>query len=74
MRRRAMRFLDVQSPFFRPLWLRVVTTAACIGWAIFELLTGGMFWAILFGAAGAYLAWQFFVAFDPPPDEDADDP
>ncbi len=62
--------LDPQDPFYRPLWLRVAIVAACLGWAVFELLSGGPFWAMLFGAAGLYAAYQFFVVFDPQdPDE-----
>ena len=58
-------WLDVQSPVLRPLWLRVVIVALCLGWALFELSGGAVFWSILFGAAGLYLGYQFFVVFDP---------
>ncbi len=62
----ARRFFDVQHPMFRPLWLRVVIVAVALGWALFELLVAqSPFWAILFGAAGAFLAYEFFIAFDP---------
>ena len=60
-----MNFFDVQKPMFRPLWLRLVIVVFCDGWALFELWGGSVFWAILFGAAGAYLTYQFFVVFDP---------
>jgi len=56
---------DVQSPIFRPLWLRAVIVVVLIGWALVELSGGAVFWAILFGAAGIYLGYQFFVVFDP---------
>ncbi len=62
--RRRMDFLDVRTPFFRPLWRRVVAVALCLGWALYEISTGAVFWSILFGAAGLHLAWQFFVIFD----------
>ena len=65
-----MSFLDVQLPFFRPLWRRVITTAVCLAWAAVELLSGALMWAIIFGAAGFYLAWQFFVVFSPPSETD----
>ena len=65
-----MNFLDVQTPFFRPLWRRVVVTVVCLAWAAMEISTGAVFWAILFGAAGLYLAWQFFVVFNPPESHD----
>jgi len=60
-----MRFFDVQLPMFKPLWLRLLIVVFCCGWAVFELLSGGVFWAILFGASGVYLGYQFFVVFDP---------
>jgi hypothetical protein len=63
----AKRLRDVQLPFFIPLWRRVVLVAACFGWALFEWSMGNPLWAALFGAIGAYIAHQFFVAFDPPP-------
>lgn len=60
-----MRFFDVQTPMFKPLWLRLLIVVLACGWAVFELLGGNVLWAILFGAAGAYLGYQFFVVFDP---------
>ena len=68
-----MSFLDVRTPFFRPLWRRVIATTVCLAWAVVELLSGAVMWAIIFGAAGLYLAWQFFVAFDAPSDADPRD-
>ena len=62
-----MGLFDVRTSFFRPLWRRIVATALCLGWALYELSLGAVFWAILFGAAGAHLAWQFFVTFDDRP-------
>ncbi len=60
-----LNFLDPQNPFYRPLWRRVLVTGICLGWGLFELVTGSPFFAILFGAAGVYCAHQFFIAFDP---------
>lgn len=63
-------FLDVQSPIFRPVLVRLPIVLICDGWALFELLDGSVFWAILFGAAGVYLTWQFFVVWNPEVKED----
>lgn len=57
--------LDVRHPAFRPLWRRVALVAAVLGWALFELSRGATVWALLFGAIGLYLAWHYFLAFDP---------
>lgn len=62
---------DVQSPIFRPLWLRVLITGICAIWTVVELRGGNPFWAILFGAAALYLAYQFFVVFDPDSGDDS---
>ncbi len=64
-----MKFLDVQHPFFRPLWRRVAVVAVCLGWAVVEFVHDAPFWGMLFGALGLYCGWQFFVAFDPPPED-----
>lgn len=65
-----MRLLDVQHPFFKPLWRRVAIVASCLAWAIFEFATGTPFWGVLFGATGVYCGWQLFVVFDPKPDQE----
>jgi hypothetical protein len=61
-----MKFFDIQHPMFIPLWRRLLIVAASFGWAMVELSSGQVFWAALFGAAGLYCAYQFFVVFDLP--------
>ncbi|MEZ5723384.1 MAG: hypothetical protein R3D59_18855 [Paracoccaceae bacterium] len=56
---------DLQVPFFIPVWRRVVTVGVALGWAAFEFLTGSPGWALLFGGAGLYAFYGFFVAWDP---------
>lgn len=58
----ARKFLDTDHPMFRPLWVRVLVVALCLGWALFELIDGSPFWGVLFGALGVYAAWSFFLA------------
>lgn len=55
---------DVMHPFFLPLWRRIATVAACLGWSLLEFAWGNPGWAALFGGIGLYCAHQFFVAFD----------
>jgi hypothetical protein len=55
------RFLDRDHPVFRRTWVRWATVLAPSLWAVFELWTGNPGWAILFGAAGAYAAWELFL-------------
>jgi hypothetical protein len=60
-------FLDTGHPMFRPLWVRVLIVALCVGWGIgeFVLGAGSAFWGILFLALGVYAGWHFFVDFKP---------
>ena len=61
------RFLDLNHPFFIPLWRRVLIVAACLGWAAFEFLgpRGSPFWGVLFLAIGLYAGYVWFFAFHP---------
>lgn len=61
-----MNFFNVQTPFFIPLWRRIVVVVLTLGWALFELANGQVVWAMIFGASGLWCAHQFFIAFDPP--------
>lgn len=56
---------DLRHPFFRPLWSRALVTGLALGWALVELSAGNTGWALLFGAAGGWCFYQFFVVFDP---------
>jgi len=56
---------DLNHPFFRPLWLRVVVVVLCIGWALFEFATNSPFWGTLFGGLGVYAVWGLFITFNP---------
>lgn len=59
------RLLDLNHPFFIPLWRRVLIVALCLGWAVVEIVGGSPFWAILFGAIGLYAGYAFFFDFHP---------
>jgi len=67
-----MRLIDVQVPFFIPLWRRIAVVVLCLGWAIVEVTGGNTGWAIVFAAMGLFCAYEFFVAFDPKGPEDDD--
>ena len=64
-----MALIDASHPFFRPLWRRVAVVAACIGWALVEVITGSPGWAMLFGAAGLYAAYVLLIANRPEGEE-----
>ncbi|MGR3466085.1 hypothetical protein [Limimaricola sp.] len=67
------KLFDIQSPFFIPPWRRVLVVVLTLGWAGIELWRGAPGWALLFGAAGLWCAYQFFVVFDPPREDAGDD-
>lgn len=56
---------DLQSPWLAPLWRRITITALALGWALVEIWHGATFWAAMFGAAGLWSGYQFFVAWNP---------
>ncbi|MFD1880548.1 hypothetical protein [Paracoccus pacificus] len=53
--------IDPNHPFFRPLWVRILTVAAPAAWAGFELYNGATMWAAAFAAAAAYAFYALFL-------------
>ena len=50
--------------WFKPMWRRVAVAVFLTLWLGWELLfTRDMFWALLVGAALAYVAWNFFYTY-----------
>lgn len=59
-----MALKDNDLKWFKPMWRRVAVAVFLILWLGWELLyTKDMFWALLVGAALAYVAYNFFYAF-----------
>jgi hypothetical protein len=64
------KLIDTDHPMLRPLWVRILLVAVCLGWAAFEfgllgflgLGAGSPAWGFLFLAIGLYAAWAFFQA------------
>ena len=54
-------WFDLQTDFYRPLWIRVSIVAVCFGWAGYEFFNGGGLWAALFAFLGAVSLQQFFL-------------
>ncbi|MBX2879256.1 MAG: hypothetical protein KTR32_04945 [Granulosicoccus sp.] len=67
-----MAFVDLQIPFFVPVWRRLVLLLICLGWGVFELLAGESLWATIFFAMGIFAAWQLFFSGWPKADTHAD--
>lgn len=65
--------LNVKHPLFNPLWRRVLVVGVTGCWTVFELVNGNVFWAMLFGAAAVWCAYEFFWTWEhqePPKDDD----
>jgi hypothetical protein len=56
------KFIDRDHPMLRPLWVRLLLVAICLGWAAFEFTTASAMWGLIFLALGLYAAWAFFLA------------
>jgi len=64
-------WFDLQTDFYRPLWIRLSIVVVCFGWAGLELFTGGGLWAALFAFLGAVALKQFFLDGWPASEESA---
>ena len=56
---------DVRHPMFRPFWRRAVIVGLAGAWTTYEIVNGNWIWAGIFGAATAFLAYEWFIVFDP---------
>ncbi|MEJ6396518.1 hypothetical protein [Yoonia sp. 208BN28-4] len=54
-----MKLLDLEHPFFAPVATRVIVTAICAGWGLFELSSGAVFWAMFFLGLALICGWRF---------------
>lgn len=69
-----MKLIDPANPFYRPLWVRVLIVAVCLGWALVEVANGAIVWAMFFAALGAYATWALLFTWkDPAASNDGED-
>ena len=59
------KLFDFNHPFFKPLWIRILVTGACLVWGIVEFIIGEPLWGVLFCGLGAMAAYGLFVTFEP---------
>ncbi len=64
-----MALIDLNHPFFKPLWIRIVLTVACFAWAIFEFVSDNLLWAAIFATFAAICFQGFFMDFKPRDDK-----
>ena len=53
------KLIDLQDPFFEPLWIRITVVAVAAGWGLVELSAGAIFWAAVFLGFAGFCAWRF---------------
>lgn len=53
------KLLDLENPFFAPLWIRIAVVAVMAVWGMFELSQGEYMWAIIFLGFAAICGWRF---------------
>ncbi len=63
-----MKSLDLNSSFYRPVWIRAAIVGIAGGWGIFEFLTGAPFWGVLFCGAAAFAFHGLFITYRPDDD------
>ena len=56
------KLIDTDHPMLKPLWVRILLVAICLGWALFEFTGGSAAWGALFLGLGLYAGWAFFLA------------
>lgn len=54
---------DMQHPWFRPVWRRVLMVAICAAVALWDLSNGDYVWALIFGGMACYAIYIFFIAW-----------
>lgn len=57
-----MGFVDLQVPFFLPMWRRILLVVVCFTWGIFEFLTASPFWGAIFCALGGFALWKLLLS------------
>ena len=56
-----MKLIDLEYPFFKPVWIRVAVVVVCAGWGLFELSTGAVLWGVFFIGLAIICGYRFSV-------------
>lgn len=60
--------IDVNHPFYRPLWRRIAIVAVTWLWMGFELfISKSGFWLAIAAGLAATTTWYFLIAWKDPP-------
>lgn len=53
------KLIDLEDPFFEPLWIRIAVVLVTTVWGIFEIANGAVLWGIIFLGISAICGWRF---------------
>ncbi|QRM56391.1 hypothetical protein [Sinorhizobium sp. BG8] len=60
-----MKFIDPGHPFYKPLWIRLVIVAVCVGWTALEFYNNEEMWGTIFLVVSAYATAQLLLFYKP---------
>lgn len=60
--------IDVDNPFYKPLWLRATICISVVLWAALETYARQPFWSVIAFACAAYCVYVLFIRYKPPAD------
>jgi hypothetical protein len=55
------KLLNLEDPFFAPLWIRTTIVVLLGFWTMIEFFAGAQGWAAFFAALAVFSAWRFAV-------------
>lgn len=53
------KLIDLEDPFFAPLWIRVLVVVISVAWGLFEISAGSPMWGVIFIGIGVVSGWRF---------------
>ena len=53
------RLIDLEHPFFAPLWIRMAIVVVTLVWGMFEMSRGAPMWGIIFLGVSIICGWRF---------------
>jgi hypothetical protein len=56
------KLFDLATPFFLPMWRRVLAVVVPIAWSFFEFSTANYFWGLIFVGLGGIALFKFVTA------------
>jgi hypothetical protein len=56
-----MKLLDLNHPFFKPVWVRVAVVAVCFVWGLIEFANGSALWGVFFVGLAVICGYRFTV-------------